>query len=464
MSGMRLAAAAAATGGVLRGADAVFTSVGIDSRRLRAGDLYVAIKGERHDGHAFVADAAAKGAVAAVVSTLQDVALPQIVVADTRLALGRLAAAWRARFDLPVIGITGSNGKTTVKEMTAAILRERGAVLVTEGNLNNDYGVPLTLFRLDDAHDYAVIEMGANHLREIAYVADIARPAVGVVNNAGAAHLEGFGSLDGVARGKGELYAALPPDGIAVLNADDAYAEYWRGVIGARRTLCFGSRAADVMPIAGSARMIAAPEPGLSFVMQTPQGEVPVELRLLGQHNLLNACAAAAVALAVGAGLDDLRRGLAAMRPVQGRLQLKPLGAHARIIDDTYNANPSSLRAALHVLAALPGRRLLVLGDMGELGEATAELHASLGVDARAAGVQGLYATGELSRHAAAAFGAGARHYATQAELIEALRQEMQAGDELTVLVKGSRRAQMEKVVAALLDGKDAHAPHAGED
>lgn len=457
MSSMRLSEAAAAVGGVLRGADAEFVSVTIDSRRLHRGDLYVAIKGERHDGHAFIDEAAAKGAVAAIVSAPQNSALPQIVVDDTRLALGRLAAAWRARFDLPVIGVTGSNGKTTVKEMIAAILRQRGEVLVTEGNLNNDYGVPLTLLRLTGQHRYAVVEMGANHLGEIAYVAALARPTVAVITNAGAAHLEGFGGLDGVARGKGEIYAALGSDGTAVLNAGDHYAAYWTSVIGNRTVLRFGASDADVMPVPGSERFLTAPAMGMSFTMRTPKGDAPVELQLLGTHNLINACAAAAAALAVGAEPDDIRRGLSSMQPVKGRLQLKQINTQVRVIDDTYNANPSSLRAALQVLTALGGRRVLVLGDMGELGEGTTDLHAELGKEAHAAGVQELYVTGELSRHAALAFGAGAQHFAAQQELIDALRRRIGGvQEELTVLVKGSRRAQMDRVTAALVESKNS--------
>ena len=451
MSGMRLSTAATAAGGVLRGADAEFASVSIDSRRLQAGDLYVAIKGERHDGHDFVNDAAATGAVAVVVSTPQDVAVPQIVVDDTRLALGKLAAAWRARFNLPVIGVTGSNGKTTVKEMIAAILRQRGDVLVTQGNLNNDFGVPLTLFGLREQHRYAVIEMGANHSGEIAYVAALAQPSVVVITNAGAAHLEGFGSLEGVARAKGEIYAALGAEGVAVVNADDAFAGYWRTVIGARRALNFGYADADVSVVPGSEQWHGA-DSALRFTLHTPAGDVPINLNLLGRHNLVNACAAAAVALAAGAELDDVRAGLAAMQAVKGRLQLQRIDARASVIDDSYNANPSSMQAALQVLAGLPGTRIFVMGDMGELGAGAAELHADLGRAARTAQVGEFYSTGELSGHAAAAFGAGAQHFATQSELIAALQKRLALNDErITLLVKGSRRAQMEKVVEALV-------------
>lgn len=454
--GLRLSEAAVAAGGVLRGADAEFDSVSIDSRTLRAGDVYVAIKGERHDGHAFIDDAAARGAAAAVVNAPRDIALPQIVVSDTRLALGQLAAAWRARFTVPVVGVTGSNGKTTVKEMLAAILRQRGEVLVTQGNLNNDYGVPLTLFRLRADHRYAVIEMGANHLGEIAYVAGLARPTAALITNAGAAHLEGFGSLDGVARGKGEIYAALAADGVAVLNADDAYADYWRGVIGRRPVISFGYAHAEVTVVDGTERMMDGAHPGLAFTLRTPRGEAPVHLQLLGRHNVINACAAAAAALAVGADMGDIQAGLAAMRPVKGRLQWRRLNQRVSVIDDTYNANPSSVRAALRVLVELPGRHLFVMGDLGELGEGAEELHANLGGVARAAGVAELYTAGVLSGRTAAAFGAGAHHFSTQAELIDALRKRLTKGDEpITLLVKGSRRAQMEKVVEALTGAAD---------
>jgi len=344
-------------------------------------------------------------------------------------------------------------------------LRRRGPVLVTQGNLNNDYGVPLTLFRLRAEHRYAVIEMGANHLGEIAYVANLARPTVALITNAGAAHLEGFGSLEGVVRGKGEIYAALAADGVAVLNADDAYAEYWRGVIGRRPVVSFGYTAGEVTIIEGTERMVDGVQPGMAFTLRTPRFDVPVHLQLLGRHNLLNACAAAAAALAVGAELADIQAGLAAMRPVKGRLQWRRLNQHVSVIDDTYNANPSSVRAALQVLADLPGRHLFVMGDMGELGAGAEELHANLGAGARSAGVAELYTTGVLSARAAAAFGEGAHHFPTQAELIDALRRRLMDNDEpITVLVKGSRRAQMENVVEALTGAADQlHARQPGE-
>ena len=465
MNAMLLSVAARVAGGDLRGADAQFDAVSIDTRTLRAGELFVAIKGERHDGHAFVAEAAARGALAALVSAPQDTPLPQIVVSDTRAALGRLAAAWRAGFHVPVIGVTGSNGKTTVKEMIAAILRERGEVLVTQGNLNNDLGVPLTLFRLRAHYRYAVIEMGANHLGEIAYVAGLAKPTVALITNAGAAHLEGFGSLEGVARGKGEIYEALAADGVAVLNASDAFAAYWRGLIGARRVISFGFAGADVGLVEGSERLEQGAELTAAFSLRIPQGEIPVQLQLLGRHNQINACAAAAAALAVGATLEDIRRGLAAMRPVKGRLQLKRAGARAKVIDDSYNANPDSVRAALQVLVELPGRHVLVMGDMGELGAGAEDLHAALGTEARMLGVSELYTTGALCAAAASAFGPSARHFPTQADLISALRRRVRQSEEaLTLLVKGSRRARMEKVVEALT-GADAEfdSQHSGE-
>ncbi len=456
MNGMLLSVAARIAGGVVYGADTAFDAVSIDTRTLNAGALYVAINGERYDGHVFAAEAVARGAQALLVSARQDVAVPQIVVKDTRLALGKIAAAWRAMFTLPVIGVTGSNGKTTVKEMIAAILRQRGEVLVTQGNLNNDLGVPLTLFGLRAHHQYAVIEMGANHLGEIAYVAGLAKPTVALITNAGAAHLEGFGSLEGVARGKGEIYEALAADGVAVLNANDAFAAYWRRLIGARRMISFGLAGAEVSLVEGSERLEQGVELTTAFSLRTPQGETPVQLHLLGRHNQINACAAAAAALAVGATLEHIRCGLAAMRAVKGRLQLKRAGARANVIDDSYNANPDSARAALQVLVDLPGRSVFVMGDMGELGADAEDLHAALGAEARMMGVSELYTTGALCAAAASAFGPGARHFSTQADLISALRRRVRQSEEtLMLLVKGSRRARMENVVEALVSAED---------
>jgi len=457
---MLLSQAAAMAGGRLQGEDVVFDSVSTDTRSLRRGALFVALQGPNFDGKDFMDAARAQGAVAVMVNRPAPNVLPVIQVEDTHLALGRLAAAWRARRNIPVVAVTGSNGKTTVKEMIAAILAQRGAVLATQGNLNNDIGVPLTLLRLRDEHCYAVIEMGANHAGEIAYMARLARPTVGVITNAGTAHLEGFGSIEGVARAKGELFQALGEDGVAVVNADDRFAELWQGLIGTRRTLHFGvDQAADVTVLAGTEQMEVGDAMAMRFTLRTSGGDVAVHMQLCGRHNVINACAAAASALAVGATTQDIERGLAGLQTVKGRLQLKLMASGPRILDDTYNANPNSLRAALQVLAMAPTRKIVVLGDMGELGAGAQDMHAEMGEEVRASGVENLFTVGLLSRFTAERFGAGARHFTTQAELIAALSKILSdtALRPVTILIKGSRRMQMERVVEALMapgDGK----------
>lgn len=448
MSGlsMDLQSVASAVDGRLRGANCTVHGVSTDTRTLQPGELFVALRGPSYDGHAFVSQAGERGAAACMVEEGSASLLPLIQVDDTRRALARLATVWRGRFSLPVIGVTGSNGKTSVKEMLAAIFARRGPVLATRGNLNNDIGVPLTLFGLDATHQAAIIEMGANHPGEIAGLTEIVRPAVGVVTNAGAAHLEGFGGLEGVARAKGELFAGLAAEGIAVINTDDRFAPLWRELAGSRRCIGFGLQApADV-----SGTWTPLPE-GSELGLRTPTGEVQLVLAAPGRHNALNALAAAAAAYAAGASLEEIRCGLEAFRSVSGRLQFKPGLRGARILDDTYNANPDSLQAALAVLSEQPGRHWLALGDMGELGPGAAALHEQVGVDARACGVQRLYAVGELAAHAAHGFGAGAERFADPAGLIDALEQEL-AGD-VALLVKGSRRMRMERVVEAVSGG-----------
>jgi UDP-N-acetylmuramoyl-tripeptide--D-alanyl-D-alanine ligase len=464
---MPLSQAATLAGGRLQGEDAVFDSISIDTRSLQRGALFVALQGPNFDGNDFLAEARARGAVAAMVNRPVSDALPVIEVEDTRLALGRFAAAWRARHDIPVVAVTGSNGKTTVKEMIAAILAQRGAVLATQGNLNNDIGVPLTLLRLRDEHRYAVIEMGANHAGEIAYVARLARPTVAVITNAGRAHLEGFGSLEGVARAKGELYQALDHAGIAVLNAEDRFADLWRGLIGTRRTMSFGwEQSADVTVLPGTEQMEVGDSLTTRFSLSTPHGGITVHMPLCGRHNVLNACAAAAATLAVGATPRDIARGLAGLQTVKGRLQLKRATAGLRILDDTYNANPASLRAALQVLAMAPGKKILALGDMGELGAGAEEMHGEMGEEARASGVEQLFTVGVLTRFTAERFGAGAQHFSSQAELIAALAKLLNDATPgpVTLLVKGSRRMQMERVVEALLTAGDGKARSAAKD
>ena len=353
----------------LIGCDARFASVSTDTRSIAPGDLYVALRGPNFDGHEFVAQAAQKGAVGAMVEHPLDLELSQLRVADTRAGLGILAGAWRQAFSVPLVAVTGSNGKTTVKEMLAAILSRRGRVLATLGNLNNDIGMPLTLLRLQD-EDYAVIELGASGPGEIGYLSGIARPDVVVLNNVGKAHLEGFGSLEGIARAKAEIISGLSAEGVVVLNGDDRWAELWRELAGGHRVLSFGLETA--VDVSADPRQLHThwDQQGFRcrFDMCTPQGEVAVDLALAGRHNLMNALAAAAAALALGAGLEDIREGLVGIQPVRGRLQTR-IGANGlRVIDDTYNANPDSVVAAIEVLITAPGRRWLILGDLAELG------------------------------------------------------------------------------------------------
>jgi len=346
---------------------------------------------------------------------------------------------------LPLVAITGSNGKTTTKEMIAAILSRAGKALATRGNLNNDIGVPLTLMRLDASYRHGVIEMGANHPGEIAYLVNITRPQVAVITNAGSAHLEGFGSIEGVARAKGEIYGALEADGVAVINADDAYADLWRALAAKCRVFSFGiDKPADV-----SAKWQGDVH-GSHLHLHTPVGDAELNLALPGRHNVMNALAATAAALAMGVSLDGVVKGLEGLAPVGGRLQIREGINGATIIDDSYNANPVSLRAGIDVLAACQGRRYLALGDMGELGADAEQLHAEAGTYARQAGIDGVYATGPLSKGAVEAFGTGGHHFAEQQQLIAALKTELDSG--VTVLVKGSRSSRMERVVAGLTE------------
>ncbi len=442
---LSLARLADRIGGRYHGDDRPFRGVSTDSRRIEPGELFVALKGPSFDGHDFIAQAEAAGCAAVMVERDVETPLPRIEVADTRVGLGRLAAAWRSQFRLPLIAVTGSNGKTTVKEMLAAILRRQGPVLATQGNLNNDIGVPLTLLRLASEHRTAVVEMGANHPGEIAWLTELARPTVALITNAAAAHLEGFGSLEGVARAKGEIYGGLEEGGIAVINADDPFAGLWRGLNRERKVVTFGlEQEADV-----SAEWEGGTD-GSRLELHTWRGEEHVALPLAGRHNVMNALAATAAALAAGVELSAIREGLEAMTPVAGRLEHKRTAGGIPIIDDSYNANPASLGAALKVLAMAEGVRCLVMGDMGELGEEAVWLHQRIGEMARTEGIDRLYAVGELSRAAVLAFGSGGRHFDDREALIAALRKDLQKG--MTVLVKGSRSMRMEQVVNALMD------------
>lgn len=453
-----LAAVAAACGGFLQGEDREFGAVSSDTRTLAAGDLFVALKGPRFDGHDFL-EACLRGAAAgAIVSRPVAIVLPQVVVKDTLTALAALAHAWRSQFDIPLIGVAGSNGKTTVKEMTAAILSELGPCLATRGNLNNHIGVPLTLLRIERKHRAAVIEMGANRLGDVAGLAALARPTVGLITNAGAEHLEGFGSLDGVAQGEGEMVAALGPRGTAVINADDAYAPLWRRLATAGRTVTFGlSKQADVRA-EEIAQSVAADGFVLRFDLVTQAERRAVRLRLAGRHNVINALAAAAAAQAAGASPDAIVKGLAAVRPVKGRLQRLAGPQGCWVIDDSYNANPSSLRVALDVLQDLEGPKWMVLADMGELGGFAQQSHLEAGALARESGVTRLFAAGPLSAHAAEAFGRDAEWFPDVDALIRRLQTAIEPGT--TVLVKGSRVNRLERVVEALTGAPPAAGAH----
>jgi UDP-N-acetylmuramoyl-tripeptide--D-alanyl-D-alanine ligase len=455
---MRLSEAAAATGGQVLGEDAQFICVTTDSRGDNAGQLFVALRGERVDGHDFAVSAIGHGAAAAMVSHAIDGLPSALLVKDTRRALGDLASHWRGKYGIPLAAITGSNGKTTVKEMLSSILRaatgSHDLVLATEGNLNNDIGLPLTLLKLRQQHRYAVVEMGMNHFGEISYLTHIGRPTVALINNATTAHLGGLGSVDGIARAKGEIFEGLAANGTAVINADDAFAPLWKSLVADRAILTFGlSKDADIS--AGFKLHSDSSE----MQLRTPMGEAAVELQVAGQHNIANALAATAAAVAMEIALPYIVAGLQAFAGVKGRLQQKRGINGALVIDDTYNANPASVKAAIDVLAARPGEKLLVLGDMGELGGDADELHAEIGVYAKKAGINALYVLGELSLQMAKGFGAGARHFETPAALCQVLEKSIH--ETSTVLVKGSRFMRMERVVDLITEnnsGGDFHA------
>jgi UDP-N-acetylmuramoyl-tripeptide--D-alanyl-D-alanine ligase len=445
-----LATAADFMHGRLNGADQAFDGVSTDTRTLRQGELFIALQGPNFDGCDYVGQARSKGAAGAVVSRLVDEAIAQIAVEDSRRALGELGAAWRRQLSPVVVGVTGSNGKTTLKELTAACLATAAPTLATQGNLNNDIGVPLMLTRIEAQHRFAVIEMGANHAGEIAYLTALARPDIVVITNAGDAHLEGFGSRDGVARAKGEILCGEARPRVAILNADDHYFAYWSKLVEDTQLITFGIDAeADVY-----ARNIVAAAGGSCFELHLPGGEIDVTLALSGRHNVRNACAAAAIALAVGIDIADIRSGLESVTPVAGRLRRVAGIGGVTIYDDSYNANPVSVVAAAEFLAALPGDNLIVLGDMGELGDDAARLHAETGAKLRDAGVSRLLATGELSRNTVEAFGEGASWHRDIDDLTARLKSELAAG--MSVLVKGSRFMQMERIVNALRDPQAA--------
>ncbi|MCT4711033.1 UDP-N-acetylmuramoyl-tripeptide--D-alanyl-D-alanine ligase [Enterobacteriaceae bacterium H11S18] len=432
--------------GQLYGSDNDIIDVTSDTRKLTPGCLFVALKGERFDAHDFAQDAVNGGAGALLVSRKLPIDVPQLVVDDTRLAFGQLAAWVRQQVPARVVALTGSSGKTSVKEMAAAILRQCGNTLYTAGNLNNDIGVPMTLLRLTPEYDYAVIELGANHQGEIAWTVGLTRPEAALVNNLAAAHLEGFGSLAGVAKAKGEIYAGLPANGIAILNADNNDWLNWQEVIGERKVWRFSPNAADSDFTATNLHITTH---GTEFTLQTPTGEVDVIMPLPGRHNIANALAAAALAMAVGAPLEAIKTGLAELKAVPGRLYPIQLSDTQLLLDDSYNANVGSMTAAAQVLSEMPGFRVMVVGDMGELGKDAQECHREVGEAAKAAGIDCVISVGKLSETISKASEVG-EHFTDKKTAIVRLKALLAEHSMMTILVKGSRSAAMEEVVRAL--------------
>lgn len=447
MIALSLEQLAAVTGGKLVGGDLTIAAVTTDTRKVTAGALFIALQGERFDAHDFVGDAIASGASALLVSKHLPVAVPQVVVKDTRLALGQLAAWVRQQSSARVVALTGSSGKTSVKEMTAAILRVCGETLYTAGNLNNDIGVPLTLLRLTAGHQYAVIELGANHQGEIAYTTDLTRPESALVNNLAAAHLEGFGSLAGVAQAKGEIFNGLPANGTAIINADSHDWPHWQNHLQHKTVWRFSPEPQPDSDFWASDIRFATQ--GTCFTLNTPAGAVDVTLPLPGRHNIANALAAAALALSVDAPLSAIQQGLATLQAVPGRLFPIVLNRQQLLLDDSYNANVGSMTAAAQVLAEMPGYRVMVVGDMAELGAEAAECHREVGEAARLAGIDKVLSVGSLSKGISDASGVG-EHFQQKAALTERLLTLLSEHQEMTILVKGSRSAAMEQVVQSL--------------
>lgn len=450
-----LSVAAKMMRGTLLGDDREFAGIGTDTRTLRSGELFFALDGPNFKGSEFVTEAEQRAAAGVVVADRQPTSVAQIVVDDTRRALGSLGAAWRQTLSARVAGLTGSNGKTTLKEMLSSILRRVASTLATEGNLNNDIGVPLTLCRMNAEHQFAVIEMGANHAGEIAYLTHLASPEVVALTNAGAAHLEGFGSIEGVAHAKGEILKGSPRPRYAVLNADDPYFSLWKDWAAASTVLSFGvEKPADFR----AANIDAGPE-GSSFTLAMPDASIDVSLPLAGVHNVLNAAAAAAMARALDVTPDAIKEGLENVQAVAGRLRRISTEGGVTVFDDSYNANPNSVIAAAEFLAERPGECWFVLGDMGELGDDAPQGHADAGRHMRTVGVDRLLATGPLSKTAVAAFGTGGEWFADVDELVTTLQAELAGNSNVSVLVKGSRSAGMERVVQALCPAN----PNGGE-
>lgn len=455
---MMLSEIAKALNSPMRGADVNVLSVGTDSRSIAKGQLFVGIKGENFDGNTYAVEALKQGAAAALVSNTNTLASPAVIVENTRLALGELSKYWRNKFDLSLVAVTGSNGKTTVKEMITSILGVAdGNVLATRGNLNNDIGMPLTLLCMNEKHTYAVIEMGMNHEGEIRYLTNIAQPKVALVNNAGIAHIGEVGSREAIARAKGEIFEGLAEDGIAIVNADDDFADYWKSLNKNRKIITFGlNDKADISAIYQIQNNYSA------ISLKTPSGEIQFILNVLGEHNVHNALAASAVAVALGVSNTDIASGLTKFNPVKGRLNWLEGVNGAVVIDDTYNANPDSMKAAIDVLTSQKttqqSTQIFVMGDMAELGEDAPQMHAEIGAYAKQKGVTHFFSFGEFSKLASESFGKNAQHFDALEALLDALLMHMKK--DVTVLVKGSRFMKMERVVNQITKEKILEGAH----
>lgn len=436
--------------GRLQGQDLEIGGVSTDTRTLSEGDLFIALTGPNFNGHTFLPQAIEKGASAIIASEPVEASVPVIYVEDTRRALGALGSAVKQSVDVKTVAITGSSGKTTVKEMTSAILSRRGNVLATAGNFNNDIGVPLTLLRLEEQHDFAVMELGANHLGEIAYTTDLVKPDVATVVNAAASHLEGFGSLLGVARAKSEIFKGLDQDGVALVNADSQFSEFWLGKLKHQKTLTFSPDQKNDADYTAE-DIILGLDGCAEFQMHTPQGRVSIQLTVPGIHNVGNALVAAALSIQVGASLDDVRDGLREMSQVKGRLNVKQLSGQVRLLDDTYNANVASVNAAIDTLSSFSGMKVLVLGDMAELGEKARYYHEQVGEYARQKGIDHLYSLGVLSQHASTVYQELGQHFTDAQSLVASLEALcINEQRDISILVKGSRSSKMENVVEAI--------------
>ena len=426
------------------GENVTVKGISTDTRTINGGELFIALKGPNFDGHDYIKTALDKGAAACLVQN--EINTNAVITTDTHQALGLLAKAWREKFNKTVFAITGSNGKTTVKEMIASIISQNQSVMATDGNLNNDIGVPLTLFRLNADYDAAVIEMGANHVNEISYLTNLALPDVAVITNIGTAHLEGFGSIENTAKAKAEIFQGLSESGTAIINADDDFFEEFKEVTKPYKVISYGMNDADI-----TCQFNASAE-GSVLNVSTPKGECVIKLKLLGSHNVMNALAAIAAAIAVNVSLEQIVKGLESLEPVSGRLQMKQGVNNSLVIDDTYNANPTSLTAALNVLRGFSGKHFLALGDMGELGDKAEALHVDAGIYAKESGVDSLYSFGKLAAKAAKEFGGNGFCYDKHEDMINALRDEL--SQDVTLLVKGSRSMHMENIVNALTMGQ----------